>query len=90
MRINPLSPAADVTQSGSVARPSDSPGPAAGSTGGLAPSSELLQLQATLRQVPDVRPDLLREVAQRLAAGEYRKPQALVGAVKAMLDSQPG
>lgn len=54
------------------------------------PSADLGQLLNLSGQVPDVRTDLLKDVAQRLAAGEYRTPRARDAAIQAILGSQPG
>ncbi len=53
------------------------------------PSSDLVQLLNLSGQVPSVRPEVLHEVAQRMAAGEYRTPQARDAVVQAILGSQP-
>jgi hypothetical protein len=54
------------------------------------PSAELVHLLEELRQVPAVRQDLLQEIAQRLAAGEFRNTQSRDATVKALLGGQPG
>jgi hypothetical protein len=51
------------------------------------PAPEIAALVNQLRQIPELREEVVREVAQRLACGDYSTPEALNRTVQAMLDS---
>jgi hypothetical protein len=76
--------AADSTQSAARAGANSTPvlGPSTHT-----PAPELTQFVSQLRQIPELREEVVREVAQRLARGVYATPQALDRTVQAMLDS---
>lgn len=95
MRIDPSLPQTNVaqpeaTQSAAEQLRPDSTAASLSTAGIHTPSDELTQLLNQIGRVPEVRPDLLKEVAQRLAAGEYRTPKARDAVVEAILGSQPG
>jgi hypothetical protein len=50
------------------------------------PALELADWVAQVRQLDDVRPDVISEVARRLADGEYSTPNAAERAAEALLD----
>jgi hypothetical protein len=52
------------------------------------PAQDLLSLQNNLRQIPELRQELVREVAQRLATGELLTQAALDETVKSILEGQ--
>jgi hypothetical protein len=51
----------------------------------LVPSFELLNLAATLQQVPPVREDVIAETVRRLATGELQSPSAVEQTARAIL-----
>lgn len=56
-------------------------------TSSLAPSFELLNLQAALRQLPTIREDRVAGTVSRLASGQLRTPAALEQTADAILNS---
>jgi hypothetical protein len=92
MRIDPSAPQTSLAQT-EIARSTAaiSAGADAQAAGDLHTlSTDLMQLLSLSGRVPEVRADLLKQVAQRLAAGEYRTHQARDAVVEAILGSQPG
>lgn len=53
---------------------------------GYAPTADLARLLATVRELPDVREDLVREASNRVASGELFTPQAANEAAIAAAD----
>jgi hypothetical protein len=52
------------------------------------PSPELLDLLARVKQEPEVRPDVLARVAQRLASGYYLSRQAATDTAEAVQNAR--
>lgn len=52
------------------------------------PAPELMHLLNTLRQIPQLRQEVIGEVAQRLAGGDLLTPEATEGTVKAILSGE--
>ncbi|MBA4065272.1 MAG: hypothetical protein C0501_16485 [Isosphaera sp.] len=70
--------------------PSTGPRPAARATDPaeaeeFAPTGELARLLEAVRQAPDVRADVVADVAARLAAGELDTPAAAADAARGLL-----
>ncbi len=89
MRIDPAGNFSPVTQSGVVGRPSTSTNqataaPVEGEV--FAPTSELAQLLSAVRLSPEVRTEVIENVAARLAAGELDSPEAAAATARALLD----
>lgn len=91
MRVEPsgVQPQPSRPTSGAAVRSADKAGegaaPAA-AAGGFAPTAELARLIAIASSAPEVRTDLVADVAKRLAAGEFDTPQAAADTARAMLD----
>ncbi len=75
------SPAADAS------RKSPAPGLPGADASAHVRSSELLELLARVRQAPEVRPEVLRRAAQRLASGYYNTRQAAEQTAEAFLNA---
>jgi len=54
-------------------------------TSGHTPAPELVHLLDLLQQTPEIRQDLVQQVAQRLAEGGYQTPAALEQTAEALL-----
>lgn len=52
------------------------------------PAPELVRLLQTLQQIPQLRQEVIGEVAQRLAGGELQTPAATEGTVRAILSGE--
>ena len=52
-------------------------------------SPELTDLLAAVREIPDLRQDVVQDVASRLANGEFSTPKAIDQTVQAMLGTTP-
>ena len=96
MRIEPSNPQTNLdavqnaTASRSNARSSEA---AAGTTESTAfkPTSDYLRMLQAVRELPEVRSDIVDEVSTRLQAGEIDSPQAAADAAQNILDlAQPG
>jgi hypothetical protein len=91
MRVEPsgVQPQPSRSASGTAVRSSEKTGdttaPAA-AAGGFAPTGELARLIAIASSSPEVRTELVANVAARLAAGEFDTPQAAADTARAMLD----
>ncbi len=55
----------------------------------LAPSYELLNLNATLRQLPPIREDVVADTIRRLTSGQLGTPDALDHTASAILGGAP-
>lgn len=88
MRIDPqaLPPALNQPHSTAVTGPAATDGtPTGPGSSTLATSPELQALVSAARTVPEVRTDLVAQVAQRLADGALQTPQALRQTAAAIL-----
>ncbi len=84
---NPVPPApTPATRAGARTTESTSGASAAGGTEAFEVTGELASLLAAVRRAPDVRADVVREVAARAAAGEFNTPEAAADAAKKLLD----
>lgn len=90
MRVEPsgVQPQPSRPTSGTTVRSADKAGEGAApaAAGGFAPTGELARLIAIASSAPEVRTDLVADVAKRLAAGEFDTPQAATDTARAMLD----
>jgi hypothetical protein len=90
MRVEPsgVQPQPTRAATGSPVRSSDKTGDTAApaAAGGFAPTGELARLIAIAGSAPEVRADLVANVAERLAAGEFDTPAAAADTARAMLD----
>jgi hypothetical protein len=91
MRIDPSNlsgtpiSAADAGQPASPAAPGAQSTPAVDDRSQHLPSPELQQLTAAVRNLPEVREDVVQRVAGQLAAGQYLTPEAAEQTAQAML-----
>lgn len=60
---------------------------AAGEAETFALSADLASLLASVRQLPEVRAEVIEQAAANLAAGVFDSPEAAAGAAKALLDA---
>ncbi len=91
MRVEPsgVQPQPTRPANSSPVRSADKAGdgaPAAAAAGGFEPTGELARLISIASNAPEVRADLVANVAQRLAAGEFDSPEAAAATARAMLD----
>ena len=68
--------ALETTQKASASQDAKSTETASVTQSTFAPTSDLAQLLASVRALPDVRAAVLREVGERVATGELLTPQA--------------
>lgn len=61
--------------------------PAAVPASGYLPSAELRRLLQLVRDDPEVRPERLRQVAEKLAQGHYATPESASRTAEAILDA---
>ena len=62
---------------------------APGSAEEFALTGQVAALLASVRQSPEVRPDVVSVAAARLAAGDFNTPQAAAAAASAIANAQP-
>lgn len=92
MRIDPTgnpTPPAAAPAARATSRPAEGT-VSAGANGaeGFEVTGELASLLAAVRRAPEVRADVVAEIAARAAAGEFNTPEAAADAAKAMLDDR--
>jgi hypothetical protein len=91
MRIEPTgSPPIAPKAVGSAPRAAAAAEPATGNVGdaeSFALSGDLAALLAAVKQLPEVRAEVIESAAAQLAAGVFDAPEAAAGAAKALLDS---